>query len=783
MDALRFHEPQRNRLRELDQASWIHALDLCDKTLMSLPLADACMADLPGWVQQRLEGNLVCVAKRAEKTKAAIVEINRAFEAADLEYLVLKGYSKVPDFIPDFARRIQADHDYLLLPGQAQEAKLVLERLGYEAADTPAKLPIDHLPVMVRKTGWRWHGDYYDTEIPPAVDLHFRLWDEHTEEFAAPGHEEFWNRRRMQSAGDLKLPTLHRADAVAFHCMHLIRHLLRGSTRLTHVYELAWFLHRSSNDDDFWAEWQHLHQPGLRRLQAIAFGIAENWFANSKHECVRQELEQLPHDISNWIARYGQAPVDGLIKPNKNELWLHLSLLDSWGARRRVFVRRVFPARIPDTAGTMHVPTDEITPTIRRQSQLERARFVAGRLSHHTHALPSVLWNGLAWLWRRTEMSRLDKAFFSFLGAASVFNLGAYFFFLLFNLHLLDKGYKEDTLGTVGSMMTAGSLFGTLVSARLLRAVGLRTLLTGSFLLAGIVSAARVLAVDRPLLLVCSFLSGVVFSFYAVSVSPSVAQLSTAKTRARAFSLFFTLGIGIGVLGGMIGGQLPALLGSKQNALLLGCAVISMAALPASRLHFPPIPDAGPKLYPKGPFIKRFLLVLALWSLATGAVNPLFSAFLSKMFHATVEQVGFAYSFSHVAQVIAILCAPVLLKRAGLISGIGMTQLAAAGSLALMSVVAVASPGVVAATLVYTAYVAFQYMGEPGIYTLLMNRTPPEQHSGASSLNFLVIYAAQIVAATGAGYLVTATDYSTLLGVTAALATVAALLVWKLPAD
>src|SRR6266545_2437176 len=97
---------------------------------------------------------------------------------------------------------------------------------------------------MILKTGWEWKGDYFDTEIPLSLDLHFRLWDAETERFLAPGVEEFWDRRTA--------PVLHRADALGCTALHLLRHLLRSNLRVYHVYELAYFLETHAADDAFW---------------------------------------------------------------------------------------------------------------------------------------------------------------------------------------------------------------------------------------------------------------------------------------------------------------------------------------------------------------------------------------------------------------------------------------------------------------------------------------------------------------------------------------------------
>jgi predicted MFS family arabinose efflux permease len=106
-------------------------------------------------------------------------------------------------------------------------------------------------------------------------------------------------------------------------------------------------------------------------------------------------------------------------------------------------------------------------------------------------------------------------------------------------------------------------------------------------------------------------------------------------------------------------------------------------------------------------------------------------------------------------------------------------QLTTALALALLSPAHVA---VVAAGL-YTLYMSFQYMSEPGIYASLMNRVLPGQRSGASALNFLVLFGGQALAASVAGAVVTRYGYSPMLAGAAVLAIVAAWLFWRLPRE
>ena len=180
---------------------------------------------------------------------------------------------------------------------------------------------------------------------------------------------------------------------------------------------------------------------------------------------------------------------------------------------------------------------------------------------------------------------------------------------------------------------------------------------------------------------------------------------------------------------------------------MAGCAIALTGLFFFVRL--PPAQAAPPRArtLPRSPFVLRFLAVFAVWHFATGAFNPFFNAFLSRHLHASSEQIGTIFSAAQVAQVAAIFCAPLVLKRCGLIRGVVGMQVATALALATAGW---APAGLLAAT-GYCGYMAFQYMSEPGTFSLLMDGVRPEERAGASALNFVIAFAAQGLAAAAAG--------------------------------
>jgi predicted MFS family arabinose efflux permease len=80
------------------------------------------------------------------------------------------------------------------------------------------------------------------------------------------------------------------------------------------------------------------------------------------------------------------------------------------------------------------------------------------------------------------------------------------------------------------------------------------------------------------------------------------------------------------------------------------------------------------------------------------------------------------------------------------------------------------------AATIYIMYVAFLWMSEPGMLSLLMNQVAPSEQTGASAMNFLVTNISQAIAAAAAGASFVKFGYPAVLGVTAGIGLIAAVM-------
>jgi hypothetical protein len=344
-------------------------------------------------------------------------------DALEIPFVALKGFTHVSLFGSIAEDRQQADIDLYVPPSRAFAARDMFLEWGFEEWEGLEGLPTDHLPAMIRKTGWEWRGDPFDIESPFFIEIHVQFWNKTLQCLAAPGVESFWDRREYRDCAGVELPALTPPDGLGYASLHLLRHLLQGAVRTSHVLEIARFLHNQSANEAFWREWLETHSPGLRRLETLGFLLAQRWFGCETGETVEREIEALPDHARQWFNEFAASPMLQPFHSNKDELWLHLSLLDSPADAWRVARRKLFPVRIPGPVSAICVPAREMTFRRRIDQQATRALFIAGRARRHAVTLPRAIATGARW-W-------FGRPFWIFVSAAALFNFGLFIFVLL----------------------------------------------------------------------------------------------------------------------------------------------------------------------------------------------------------------------------------------------------------------------------------------------------------------------------------------------------------------
>jgi hypothetical protein len=375
---LHLSEPRPEALARLTDAEREAALNFCHHAGLTLLVRDV----LPAATERDAANNLLRLR--------VLEETCRRLAGLPVDFVVLKGITQCALFGIRPADRAQSDIDLYCPRETVEAARDALMAAGYQPIAGLEAFPTDHLPALMRPTSWKWSGDFFDPEMPLAIELHFQFWNPHLEHLPAEGVEAFWTRRVRRLVGGADLAVLSPVDAVAYASLHLLKHVLHGDTRPFHVYEIASFLHGHADDEAFWISWRGLHSDTLRRLQTVSFLLAEAWFGCRLAPAVREEAERLPAATRVWFKVFATSPAQQGFRANKDELWLHLSLLDSKLDALHVARRRLIPANLP--------PPARATSTA--SSRAVYAAWFAARLRHHVVSIGTTLTSGVRWWWR-----------------------------------------------------------------------------------------------------------------------------------------------------------------------------------------------------------------------------------------------------------------------------------------------------------------------------------------------------------------------------------------------
>jgi MFS family permease len=792
LGALQFQNARREALRKVSEAEWKRVLTDWHVVRLTLPLRQVCGDEMPSWVRERIDVFLADNALRFERIKDVYSRAAKALEEVGSDHVVIKGFSLWPGYTDHPKYRPQSDIDLYCPPETIFRAREALFALGYTTQPKWGQLSTEHLSGLIPPHSWVWRGNQFDPEMPISFELHFSWWDTPTNRIHPQGLEEFWQRRVRRSIDEMCFPALEPVDNVGYTAINLLRNVLRGFPTTEQVYGLARFLHTHADDRRFWLRWRELHHDSLRRLEAISFRLASEWFACRLPEQVQEEMERLAPPIQAWFRHFSRSTLSPWFGTAKDGLWLHLHLLESRTDKSAVVFQRIVPVGIP---AIHHALGDQVTPESPTGKNLllrlehpsrksvKYATWFLARAVHHLLLFPVTLGRGLGYQLSRKNMG---KQFWTFFAASFCFDLGVTMYFFLYNLYLLDRGFKANFLGLMMSATSIGSIACTIPAGILIQRIGIRRSLLICIATVSVVSAARAVFAPRSTVLALALFAGFLTTIWAVAISPAIALVTDEKSRPFGFSLIFSSGIALGILANLAASRLPGFfmrlssavseIQAKQIVLLMSSAIVALALIPLWRLKLEAPPSSARVVYPRNPFLLRFLPALALWSLVTGSLSPLASVYFSQYLHTPLVRMGTIFSFSNLLQVLGILVAPFLFRKLGIVSGVTCTQLVAALLLGFLA----ATSGALPAAVIYVVFTGFLWMSGPGMLSLLMSSVAPEERAGASALNFFVtsLVQAGAVAVTGASF--TRFGYPTVLGTIAIVALIAALAFWVL---
>ncbi|MFN8006568.1 MAG: nucleotidyltransferase family protein [Terriglobia bacterium] len=355
---------------------------------------------LPPRIQERLFRNLRDQSQRQTVICKEFLELNRLLKQEGVRYLCLKGLTSYPEFIEDPLYRVQYDFDFFVYEDDLRKAGTQFRALGFEPLASKPNAHTHHLPTMIKRNGWEWRGNHYDPGIPCSVELHFRIWDGEFESISASQSPDRWQTPTSSEIHGVPVPVLGKSEAFLFAIQHAMRHLLGNDLRLSHLYELAFFLNRNAERSAFWKELLGRVKdfPEGSRNMAIILQLARHCF---QPHC-SPHLEELfaghlTQTSKLWIQRFGRREALSSFRKSKSGLLLQMDCQGKSISGWSIAWKRLFPHRLPLISFGTQVPENEKTPWQKYRERLSLLRHLWIRSLFHLGSLLNFLWQYPIW--------------------------------------------------------------------------------------------------------------------------------------------------------------------------------------------------------------------------------------------------------------------------------------------------------------------------------------------------------------------------------------------------
>lgn len=372
---------------------------------------------------------------------------------------------------------------------------------------------------------------------------------------------------------------------------------------------------------------------------------------------------------------------------------------------------------------------------------------------------------------------------------AQIFIMGIYsgIYGVVFNLHVLELGYKTDFLGLLLSVSMLATSLASVPAGMLCDRFDRKKLIVWSSILSGLAMLMLFLSSSPAVMLAASALSGALSAIATVCATPFLTDNCERDEAVHVFSASSALTWAAAVIGSALGGIVPVawqmlhLQASRYQLTLvasmllvfLGCALLIFLKDTKCSVHKPTGGLAAFKVKLSAETLK-FTAISVIIGIGAGMIVPYFNVYFTKIIHASVFETGLIFAVADIFMVAGFIAIPYVASRIGRARSAVITQTASLPFLVLMAI----TTNLLAASTAYVMRMFLMNMASPAQTSLQMEIIHPEERGFAVGLmstgNSLAIAASTYVS----GLLMVGGNYSLPFAVTCISYVVAAALLY-----
>ncbi len=336
---------------------------------------------------------------------------------------------------------------------------------------------------------------------------------------------------------------------------------------------------------------------------------------------------------------------------------------------------------------------------------------------------------------------------------------------VVFNLYLVAGGYGADFVGVVTSMMGIGMAATALPAGWLADRFGRRACLRGGSLLVAVGLFARALSLSPWALLGSTLLIGMGQAIVTIAASPFMIENSNELERTHLFSMHFVVVLLGGLLGNLMGGELPGLLErslpllasspllSYRGALVIGALASSLAVWPLGLVREAPLDErevhAIARARDHAPLLSRLALNFLLMGMGAGLIMPFFNLYFAQRYGADAGQIGLYFSVAQVITLVATLSGPLLARRYGKLQALTLLQLVSLPFLVTLGFETTLAVSVAS----FWLRSAFMQMSSPLLTSYAMEIIPPALRARAQAIDNMAWYLGWAISSAISGWI------------------------------
>jgi MFS family permease len=348
---------------------------------------------------------------------------------------------------------------------------------------------------------------------------------------------------------------------------------------------------------------------------------------------------------------------------------------------------------------------------------------------------------------------------------------------VLFNLYLLDLGFREDFIGymfLLGGLAAGLAAFPVgIMSDKIGRK---KSLLIG--VMVGSVFNAILVCTSNPILLLTISLFGGFGGLFSIIFwvvgPPFMMENSKPEERTHLFSINLAIWFLSSMAGSFAGGFLPEVFGSLLgvgNESVMAYRVTLAVSVVFLFLSFLPFHAIKEKPYQQNSetmarrlslkaiqsraAIGKLVLTSALIGLGAGLIVPFFNVFFQNRLQASPEHIGIIFALGNVTTAVGIVLAPVLSGRLGKVRAVAFTQFSSIPF--IFGIAFSLNLGFVAVS--YLARGALMVMGVPIYQNLAMEVVQTEERATTSGFISMADRIPRAVGSSIAGQMMTGGNY------------------------